>query len=393
MGDTLLDQRFSWLHEGEVIRSFHRRHPYALALHLLFPAFLLALPAALWVVAPSLASFRFLSIAWLILGPLAALLFLWFYLDWLNDYYLVTDRRVVHVEKVMLLYEERREAMVERIQNVSLAYPNPVARLLGFGDLVVETAGGEGRMLLRYLPQPEAVREEILAQMGRSLHPSVGAEAVRGEAAAPPRKGFLSLLGDYLFPRMWLREGSTVTWRKHWYVLLRKTAGVMLLLVLVVEVGLASALDLPLFSFLPRSSILALSVTVASLLALFLLYQYEDWRNDIYVLTDDRIIDIDKKPLLLREERREASLAMVQDVRYVVPGMFYNLFNVGRVIIETAATEGEFTFDWVHDPRRVQEEIFARLDAFRERGKQEEREERAAELREILEAYRKDQEE
>jgi hypothetical protein len=59
------------------------------------------------------------------------------------------------------------------------------------------------------------------------------------------------------------------------------------------------------------------------------------------------------------------------------------------VIIETAATEGEFTFDWVHDPRRVQGEIFARLDAYREREKRREQEAQAAQLQKWLDAYRK----
>ncbi|MCJ7666903.1 MAG: PH domain-containing protein, partial [Anaerolineae bacterium] len=135
--------RFSWLHQDEVVLSFHRRHPYLLAVRLLLPAFLLTLPAAIWVFSP--ASFgRLLPLAYLFLGPLAALLFMWFYLDWQNDYYVVTDKRVVQVEKVMLLYEERNEAALGRIQNVTLLSPHALARLLGFANLVIETAGGRG---------------------------------------------------------------------------------------------------------------------------------------------------------------------------------------------------------------------------------------------------------
>jgi len=43
----------------------------------------------------------------------------------------------------------------------------------------------------------------------------------------------------------------------------------------------------------------------------------------------------------------------------------------------------------VHDPRRVQEEIFARLDAYREREKRREQEAQAAQMHKWLEAYRK----
>jgi len=385
----LIQSRFSWLHQDEVVLSFHRRHPYLLALRLLLPAFLLTLPAAFWL----LGSFgRILPLAYLFLGPLAALLFMWFYLDWQNDYYVVTDKRVVHVEKVMLLYEERNEALLARIQNVTLVSPHALARVLGFANLVIETAGARGKMVLTALPQADRVQEEILAQVERFREEAPSEEALvepQERAVVTRKRGALPLLLDYLFPRLRLEENSQVTWRKHWYVLLRKTAGPLVLLVVVLEIGVAVALGLPLVSFLPRTSALVLSVTAASLLALFILYRYEDWRNDVYILTDDRIIDMEKKPLFLREERREASLAMIQDVRYLIPGVAYNLLNVGMVIIETAATEGEFTFDWVHDPRRVQEEIFARLDAYREREKRKEQEAQAAQLQKWLEAYRK----
>lgn len=385
----MIQSRFSWLHQDEVVLSFHRRHPYLLALRLLLPAFLLTLPAAFWL----LGSFgRILPLAYLFLGPLAALLFMWFYLDWQNDYYVVTDKRVVHVEKVMLLYEERNEAVLGRIQNVTLVSPHALARVLGFANLVIETAGVRGKMVLTALPQADRVQEEILAQVERFREEAPSEEALvepQERAVVTRKRGALPLLLDYLFPRLRLEENSQVTWRKHWYVLLRKTAGPLVLLVVVLEIGVAVALGLPLVSFLPRTSALVLSVTAASLLALFILYRYEDWRNDVYILTDDRIIDMEKKPLFLREERREASLAMIQDVRYLIPGVAYNLLNVGMVIIETAATEGEFTFDWVHDPRRVQEEIFARLDAYREREKRKEQEAQAAQLQKWLEAYRK----
>lgn len=390
----MIETRFSWLHQDETVLSLHRRHPYLLAVRLLLPAFLLTLPAASWVLSPG--SFGFLPLAYLFLGPLAALLFMWFYLDWQNDYYVVTDKRVVHVEKVMLLYEERNEALLGRIQNVTLVCPHALAKLLGFANLVIETAGARGKVVLTDLPQADRVQEEILAQMERYQTEAPPEEALvepQERAVVARKRGAFPLLLDYLFPRLRLEEDSQVTWRKHWYVLLRKTAGPLVLLVLVLEIGAAVALGLPLVSFLPRNSALVLCVTAVSLLALFILYRYEDWRNDIYVLTDDRIIDMERKPLFLREERREASLAMIQDVRYLIPGVVYNLLNVGMVIIETAATEGEFTFDWVHDPRRVQEEIFARLDAYREREKRKEQEAQAAQMKKWLEAYRKAEEE
>jgi membrane protein YdbS with pleckstrin-like domain len=373
---------FPWLGEGEEVLLFRRKHPYVLAVRLLIPAIILTLPLALGVIGLSVEQ---VLISYVFVGPLAAVVFLWFYLDWENDYYVLTNRRIVHQERVLFIREERSEAALERVQDVTLLRPGPLAMLFGFGHLVIETAGTGGHIQFNHLPEPNAMRESILAQVarlnGRKMKPMAGL-AAKEEI---PGKGLSQLLREYLLPRLRLEEEGVVTWRKHWYVLLKKTIALFVLLLLVVEMGVAALLGLPLASFLPRSTTLGLSATLVTLLLLLLLYRYEDWRNDIYVLTDDRIIDIERKPLFLGEERREASLSKIQDVRYVIPGVMYNLLNVGSVIMETAATEGEFTFDWVHDPRGVQEEIFARVEAFKEREKRDERQTLATEIRGLLE--------
>jgi len=124
------------------------------------------------------------------------------------------------------------------------------------------------------------------------------------------------------------------------------------------------------------------------MIGLFLLwYRYEDWRNDIYQLTDDRIIDLKRLPLGLREERREASLAMIQDIGYEIPGIMANLLDYGNVVIETAGREAVFAFDWVHRPRSVQDEVFARMDAYRERERDQRRERRTHELLDWFATY------
>jgi len=107
----------------------------------------------------------------------------------------------------------------------------------------------------------------------------------------------------------------------------------------------------------------------------------------VYQLTDDRIIDVEKLPLGLREERREASLSMIQDIGYEIPGVIANLLDYGNVFIETAGREAVFTFSWVHEPRQVQQEVFARMDAFREREQQRQREQRADELLDWFATY------
>ena len=100
-------------------------------------------------------------------------------------------------------------------------------------------------------------------------------------------------------------------------------------------------------------------------------WEYEDYRNDIYIVTDDKIIDIEAKPLWLSIRRREGGLDRVQNVLATQSGIWQNLLNYGNVDIKTAATDEGYTFMKVGNPRLVQSIVFQKLDAFR--GRQAER--------------------
>lgn len=378
---------------GEEVILEGRQHFFFLLVRLAVPAIILSLPVVLGV--------RDLLV-WLFVGPLAFLLFLWFYLDWQDDWWVLTNRRLIRRTRTYLFYESREEVPLSQIQEVAEVWPSMLARLIGYGDLVVRSAASQGGLVLSGIPRPDEVKREILAEaeeVGRTIPvESVEKEEIPREmveestAKSSPEKG--SVPGrplpflDYFFPRLRLEADGQVTWRKHWYVLLGKLAAPLSLLILLGEIWVGAALDLPLMRFIPPGLALALAPPLALVLLLVLIYRYEDWRNDIYVLTPDRIIDIEKKPFLFGEERREASLGMVQDVKYEIPGFFANLLNTGTVIIQTAASEGSFTFDWVHNPRQVQHEIFSNLEAYRERQREEERQARLEEIRQVLDAYR-----
>jgi hypothetical protein len=143
--------------------------------------------------------------------------------------------------------------------------------------------------------------------------------------------------------------------------------------------------------FVPRGTTLPLIIgsCLALSLPIFLwfLWRWEDWSNDVYMLTSNRIIDIKRTPWFMRESRREGSLDMIQNISYDIPGLIAHIFNFGTVIIETAGRAGNFVFEWVFDPARVQADIFRRIDEFEESKKQSERQKREQELREWFSVY------
>ena len=414
--EPMLTRRFPWQREDEVLVALSLKHVYAFVKGLwllIFP--LLALGGILVLALIIDWTDISLYVVCTVIGVMAFLLGIWLFFDWRNDYYVVTNKRVVHVEKIILLRETRQEAPLESIQDVSILIPSTMARLVGFSDLSIQTAGPGGRILFKTLGNAAWVRDRIfeqlqrvraeeetedreairrtlgleLGQVGQELPPVTRPEEVPviAEPQEPLLLDLLRRFRSYLVPRTRVEEDGVVTWRKHWFRLLYKMAFPLFFLLILSQLAAASVLEL--LPYLSGRQFHFCGVLLFGFLVgfFFLWYRYEDWRNDIYQLTDERIIDINRLPLGLREERREASLAMIQDIRYEIPGIVANLLDIGNVVIETAAREAVFTFDWVHHPRGVQEEIFARMDALRERERQQERERRAAQLLDWFATY------
>jgi len=89
----------------------------------------------------------------------------------------------------------------------------------------------------------------------------------------------------------------------------------------------------------------------------------------------------------MRSERREASLSVIQNVRFVIPHFGAAILGYGNVIIQTAG-KGDFTFDRVGNPGEVQAEIFRRIEAYRARERQREAAQRRQEMAEWFAVYK-----
>jgi hypothetical protein len=129
------------------------------------------------------------------------------------------------------------------------------------------------------------------------------------------------------------------------------------------------------------------------LAAAWLKYQYEEWANDVYIVTGDQVIDQERElqvfPLwfLYTESRKQASLSNVQYVDYKIPHPLALIFNYGNVIVQTAGAEGTLDFLFVRDPRRVHDEILRRLADFQERQRRREFQDRWGQMAQWFEVY------
>jgi uncharacterized membrane protein YdbT with pleckstrin-like domain len=380
---------FSGQQAGEEIELYLRRHPLSLIWDLRLVFFLaVGYMAGLVVFADVLAASAaagFLLLATLALAVLLGLATLWTYAVWYYDIYVVTDRRLLDFARKPLIYERRDEAQLTKLQDVRVEFPNPLALLLDFGNVQVQTAGSRGTIKCSLVPRPRQVQARILrlaaaaqqrapagageseaSQMRAYLGMATSEEppAVSNVAGAPAFSrsalqplGWRGYLHTLFRPALEVAPGDRV-WRKHWWVLMRATAvsgalcnaGIVLGAVMVWKLGLVPLLAIPLAMIIVGG--------------IWNLWNVIDWQNDLYILTADRIIDLDKVPLI-SEDRREARLQQIQDVHYVMPGFINRLLDFGDVEVETAGRGGGFAFHSVPHPRQVQAEIFARVDQLR----------------------------
>jgi len=400
----------------EVAVVFARKHWIALVESLWPLAIALLVGVGLVVVLYLLGSTRAAAIASLISFLLLFVWGWWLYVDWINDDYIVTTKRVIHIERVLFIREERHEAPLEQIQDVTMKTPNAVARLLDFRDLVIKTAG-LGPITFARLPNAERIKNVIFqvrraalerraaeekGQIRQTIRERLGLPGKPVAASPPPppaqkpaprgkqvvRKEPLSRLVSYIVPRLREEVGDQVIWRKHWLVLAGALWPPVLGILFSAALLIAVLLQPGPLATIPRPLPLLAAFVLLVSSAFWYLWRYDGWRNDVYIVTDTRVIDVSSSPFHVRgESRREGTFDVIQTIYYDIPNFLARLINMGNVYIDTAGTSKAFTFEQVHGPSVVQEEIFRRMVAHRERVQQATRKRQREEFSEWFRIY------
>lgn len=411
LGEAQARQRYSWLQAGENLVLFQRRHLLALLrnvavsliLSLILVIFWATLAAQGWLAPPFL---------WIIgiLGGVSALQFAWGLIDYLNDYLLVTNQRLVRQEKVLFMAEWRQAAFLEQIQSVEVA-TGFWGKVLKFGILRVQTAATQGAITFDLVPDPLEIKQTILEQQNLRKQNYQASSKMVIQNLLEERFGLRLRLPPHVHPptnvpsiqlagnwrdrlahaldvsaHLEMRVKDRIIWRKHWLVLLARIAPAALILLGCLAViaggfwvpaslrGIVQAVDL-------------LLVLLGLVMVVWIGWLTADWRNDRYEVDDRQIADIRKKPLFFSEQRRTAFLGEIENIEINIPSPIHFLFNFGHVRLQTAAQEGNFDFDWVPNPRGVSEEIRRRIEIYRYQQESTRARQRAQELPDWFEMY------
>jgi hypothetical protein len=336
---------------------------------------------------------------------------IWMWEDWRNDDFIVTSKRVIHIERLLIppFPVERREAPIERVQDITLINQGIWTILFRVQTMEVRTMAA-GIISFPYLTEGPRIRDEIFAardmarirkqgeertrireklfeEFGHEVKQITPLETVEWIEKTPERTGLLAVV-DYFIPRTRVVRDDQITWRKHWFFLLVKVwVPVLLFVGAMIALGLGITQPGILGEIQPGAIILP-ALLVAVIAFVWYIWNYDGWRNDIYIVTDERIIDIEGSPFhLFKETRREGGFEIIQNINYESPNLFYRILRIGDITMDTAAQQAAYTFDNVARPSDVHTEIIRRLVAYREQQEARETQRRYDEISKWFEVF------
>jgi membrane protein YdbS with pleckstrin-like domain len=396
----------------EIVVQLYRRHWWSFARFAWIP---LLIAIGFFAGAAYLASTSpLLAVGAVVLGlVIPAGLFYFMYVEWQDDAIILSDQRVVRVSTTLLKLDNSiSEVPLESILEVSTSQPpaDVFARIFKYSNIEIKTAGSHGNIPMSMLPQAKQLRDLIFAHRDRAKQKEAAEHkaAVRSEIAKilqspadasaassaqplsqpppetkaprPPLSPMVSKFTD--------KDGKTV-YRKHYtdwlrtvtfpglIILASVTAFVVLLLLPDLEgtvrlIGLISA-----FFFLLIGGVL-------------FYFGDWDWRYDVFVIADDSITIVKKRPFWIQNQVDQIKLSQVDNVVSNTRGLFDNVLNRGSVTILLIGSDDGKELTPIHKPQEMQAEISRRQSQFREKQRLQAVQGQRAALSELLTEYHRE---
>lgn len=376
----------------EIVRKVVRKHPFFLvkpALPILAAIVLLFLVFWGALTLPSLgALWTLLEIIVVGLIIVATGWFIWRdFIVWWLSVDIITNKRLIHWRG--FLQPSRTETPVDRVQQIAIDQDTPWQFLLGYGNVHVYVTGGE--VVLKDVPHPRKVKDAIqgITQEFRATKPP---KEKPPEVDDPEMNALLEKLGeskpipklpdpDDKYPP--LKEGKRLgprrtfggpfripcevrySWGESTVMYIQKAPPILVAELAVPVFILLLVLPLAIYGtssrIVPSSFVqilwFTLSLLVLGLLITIILI-YINFADDVYILTNRRLIEIERKLVFLYEERIETEYKNIRDIHVKIPHVIGYFFDIGNVYIETPGNNPDVTFRNVAHPFFIQDKIY-----------------------------------
>ena len=342
---------------------------------------------------------------------LAAMAMTYFYLEWRNDSIVVTDSRVIRIERVIPTFSVNiNEIPLDRVQEVNTELPQGdiFARIFQYGDLELKNASDAGDMILDAIPNPDevqdiifnrrsqwaedhdenrrnAIRADIEKYLGLGEDDKVSKSDAMPNEASVPQSPVVSNFWTSLSPaRMrYTNVDGDVVYRKHVTVWMRNVIAPFTVIVGAVVVFVVSTI----------SNIGLIGFPTAALLfvfgALWFWWSDWDWRNDLYIVGNDRVTLIHRRPLWLQNEVDQVLLNRIDNVVSETEGIIDAMFQRGNVRISLVGEglDRAKIFHNVHRPHDIQAELSRRQAHTKVEQQQQEQNAQEQAIKEYLSVY------
>lgn len=162
-----------------------------------------------------------------------------------------------------------------------------------------------------------------------------------------PLAAFISKPTNILFDAQTNAEEIILVLRKHPITQIPWVLSAIGVAFLPLLLGMIGFLD-----FLPPNFQFAGLVLCYMLLVGFIIEKFLQWFFNVYIITDERIIDVDFVSLIYKNIS-SAKIEKIEDVTATTGGALQSVVNFGTIKIQTAAEKNEFEFEEVPQPAKV----------------------------------------
>jgi len=316
------------------------------------------------------------------------------YIAWRLETYIITNKRIINSRG--LLQPTKQETPVEKVVQTGVDQDTPLSHLLDYGNVHLYLAGGD--LVMKEVPHPKEVREAIQELSDKTKKPPK-------EKAPPPKDPEMATLLDTLAkgkepPKLENADDKYPLRNTEKVLGPRRTFGGPLRI--PCEVHYTSGEFT--VTYIQRSHYvlyknLALPVlgAVAAMTAAFLFHDiwyifgfiflallivialiYTNWVDDVYILTNKRIIDIQRNLFFFYESRSETEYKNIRDIKVIVHNVFERLLDIGDVFVETPGNNPDVILDDIDHPFIIQDKIYA-IKGIKEKADEIEKENKSKE--------------
>ena len=375
-------KRFVGQQEGEVIRRIVRQHPiFFVDSGLPFLGAMVFLAVVIWlqtrnVVPESIFAILYPIAFLVIIGTILYAGYRLFELWWVNVD-IVTNKRILTWHG--LLKPTRNETTREKVQQVEVDQDSLLRILLNYGSVHVHVAGGKP-LEMKNVYDPKGVRDSIegvresykkekaaakkpppenetqdeaLARLSKHEPlpelPDADAKYAHrqreGKLRGPLRRfgGPLRIPCDVHYEA----EEHTVMYitRSKWVLVIRLAPVVVLLLATLIGALLA-----PVYFGLFAIAFVILLVAVGLVIISYI--------DDVFILTNKRIIDINRKLIILSEEHVATTYDRISKIEVNSPNVILLALSIGNLYIETQGNNPNIHMKHIAHPFFIQDKIY-----------------------------------